>query len=99
MKRASITEAKNGLSALVDQVRHGKTIVIEDRGVPVARLEPVVTPGGHGAEGRLARLVRQGVVRPAATAAPRRVLATDPPATAGLVSLSAALIDERRSGR
>jgi hypothetical protein len=32
MKKATITEAKNQLSALIDQVRHGETIVITDRG-------------------------------------------------------------------
>jgi prevent-host-death family protein len=99
MKRASITEIKNGLSAAIDRVRHGDAIVIEDRGVPVARLEPVVAPGRPGADGRTARLVRQGVLRPAAAAPPRRLLALDPPAPKGQASLSQALIDERRSGR
>jgi prevent-host-death family protein len=99
VKRASITEAKNRLSALIDCVRHGDAIVIEDRGVPVARLEPVNLPGGKAAEGRAARLIRQGVLKQAAAAAPRRVLATDPPAPNGPSVLSRTLIDERRSGR
>jgi prevent-host-death family protein len=99
MKRASITDAKNGLSALIDRVRHGYAIVIEDRGVPVARLEPVSRPGGNAADGRVARLVRQGVLREPAAAPPRRVLATDPPVPAGRATLSQALLDERRSGR
>jgi hypothetical protein len=43
--------------------------------------------------------VRQGVLRPAAAAPPRRLLAVDPPAPAGQASLSQVLIDERRSGR
>lgn len=38
MKKATITEAKNQLSALVARVRHGETIVITDRGRPVALL-------------------------------------------------------------
>jgi prevent-host-death family protein len=99
MKRASITEAKNGLSALIDRVRHGDAIVIEDRGVPVARLEPVAAPGRNAAHGRVARLVRQGVLRPAVQPPPRRVLATDPPAPRGRAALSQVLLDERRSGR
>ena len=40
MKRATLTDTKNNLSALVDQVQHGETILILDRGRPVARLEP-----------------------------------------------------------
>ncbi len=43
MQAKTITEAKSGLSALIDQVRAGETILITDRGVPVARLEPVAT--------------------------------------------------------
>jgi prevent-host-death family protein len=99
MKRASITEAKNGLSALIDRVRHGDAIVIEDRGVPVARLEPIAAPGSGGAQGRAARLVRQGVLRPAAGSMPKLVLATAPPAPTGPSKPSRLLIDERRSGR
>jgi prevent-host-death family protein len=60
MKRATITEAKNGLSALIDQVRAGETILITDRGVPVARLEPALVSGDD--DGRLARLERAGVI-------------------------------------
>ena len=41
MKTATITEAKNGLSALIDRVRAGEQVLITDRGIPVARLEPV----------------------------------------------------------
>jgi len=99
MKRASITDAKNGLSALIDRVRHGDAIVIEDRGVPVARLEPVSRPGGNADDGRAARLVRQGVLRAPSAAPPRRILSTGPPAPKGPASLSRALLDERRSGR
>ncbi|MGC1412982.1 MAG: type II toxin-antitoxin system Phd/YefM family antitoxin [Acetobacteraceae bacterium] len=41
MKIASITEAKNSLSALIDGLRAGSPVLIVDRGRPVARLEPV----------------------------------------------------------
>ena len=39
MKKASITEAKNNLSALIDSVKGGSPVLIVDRGRPVARLE------------------------------------------------------------
>jgi prevent-host-death family protein len=99
MKRTSITEAKNGLSALIERVRHGESIVIEDRGVPVARLESVATPGRRDVEGRAARLQRQGLLRPAAAPAPRSVLATPPPTPRGNARLSDAVIADRRNGR
>ena len=98
MKKASITEAKNALSALIDQVKDGSPVLIVDRGRPVARLEPV---GGQGADGdgRLARLVRGGIVRPARAAAPKALLASTPPRAREGASGVRALLDERRTGR
>ena len=40
MKSASVSEAKNGLSALLDEVRRGETVLITHHGRPVARIEP-----------------------------------------------------------
>lgn len=99
MKRTSITDAKNGLSALIARVRHGESFIIEDRGLPVARLEPVATAGRTDVEGRAARLERQGVLRPARTPVPKRILTTAPPTARGSATLSDAVIAERRDGR
>jgi prevent-host-death family protein len=97
MKKASITEAKNNLSALIDSVKGGSPVLIVDRGRPVARLEPV---SGIGAEDdRLARLVREGVVRPARGAAPRSLFTARPPRAKKGASGVRALLDERREGR
>ena len=41
MGTTTITEAKNKLSALIDRVQAGESIVILERGRPVARLEPI----------------------------------------------------------
>ena len=62
MRRATITEAKNGLSSLIDRVKGGETILITDRGVPVARLAPAAATAVPDDEGRLARLERTGVI-------------------------------------
>jgi prevent-host-death family protein len=97
MKRASITEAKNNLSALIDSVRGGSPVLIVDRGRPVARLVPV---DGIGADDeRLARLVREGVVRPARAVPPKGLFATRPPRAKKGASGVRALLDERREGR
>jgi prevent-host-death family protein len=97
--RTSITAAKNGLSALIDRVRHGESVIIEDRGVPVARIESVAVPGRQGVEGRAARLERQGALRPARAAAPRRTLDSPPPQPRSGARLSDAVIAERGEAR
>ena len=98
MKKASISEAKNMLSALIDGVKGGSPVLIVDRGRPVARLEPVGASLGGG-DDRLSRLVRQGVVRPARGVAAKAVLTTSPPRAKGGASALEALLDERRTGR
>jgi prevent-host-death family protein len=98
MKKASITEAKNNLSALIDGVKGGSPVLIVDRGRPVARLEPVnaLSPDG---DSRLARLVREGIVRPARRSRSKGLFATTPPRLKKGVSGVRALLDERRDGR
>jgi prevent-host-death family protein len=98
MKRASISEAKNRLSALLDRVRQGSTVLIEDRGIPIARLEPVAATG-LDPEGRLARLEREGVVRRPAKRAAAALPAGRPPRPRGGRKASEVLIEERRDGR
>ena len=98
MKKASITEAKNNLSALIDSVKGGSPVLIVDRGRPVARLEPV---GGvhRDDDSRLARLVREGVLRPARRCAPKELFATKPARLKKGASGVRALLEERRDGR
>ena len=96
MKKASISEAKNNLSALIDSVKGGSSVLIVDRGRPVARLEPV-TDGDE--DGRLGRLVRDGVVRPARRAIAKTLWATRPPRSKPGSSALRALLDERRDAR
>ncbi|TMC24728.1 MAG: type II toxin-antitoxin system Phd/YefM family antitoxin [Chloroflexi bacterium] len=98
MKRATLTETKNNLSALVDQVQHGETILILDRGRPVARLESAVGEGDDP-EGRLARLERQGLLRWASAPLPQELLMTPPPRPSKGASVLEALLAERRDGR
>ena len=99
MKKASITEAKNNLSALIDGLKGGGPVLIVDRGRPVARLEPVVSGDQLDDEGRLARLVRDGVVRPARTNLAPKLFTGELPRTKGGASAVEALIAERREGR
>jgi prevent-host-death family protein len=97
VKKATITETKNKLSALIDRVRHGETVLILDRGRPVARLESVLA-GEEPGEGRLERLERMGVLRRATGPVPAEILDQEPPRpTQG--SVLEELLEERRTGR
>ena len=97
MKTASITEAKNKLSALIDGLESGSPVLIVDRGRPVARLEPVTSCGS--ADGRLERLLRAGVIRPPRGAPPQALFSDAPPRAKRGQSAVAALLQERREGR
>jgi prevent-host-death family protein len=97
MKKASITETKNNLSALIDGLKGGSPVLIVDRGRPVARLEPIDEREEGGQDGRLARLVRDGVLRPRRRDPPAALFSAAPPrAKASAVE---SLINERREGR
>lgn len=95
---ATITEAKNRLSALIDQVRSGESVLIVDRGTPVARLESAVS-AAPDAEGRIARLERSGSVRAARKPPALDLLSKEAPRLRAGVSAVAAILDERREGR
>jgi len=96
MKTATITEAKNGLSALIDRVRAGETVVITDRGVPVARLEAMAAHPDP--DGRLARLERAGIIRRGVAPPPLDLIAQPAPRLRRGASLVEAVLEERRTG-
>ena len=98
MKTATVTQAKNRLSALLAEVRAGETILILDRGIPVARLEGIRSHDGDET-GRLERLYRAGLLKPPRTEFPRSIIKEDPPSLGAGVSAVESLLEERRTGR
>ncbi len=63
MKKASVSETKNRLSAILDQVKEGETFLITEHGRVVARLEPVRSSESKTAEeAKLADLERRGLI-------------------------------------
>ncbi|MDA8109633.1 MAG: type II toxin-antitoxin system Phd/YefM family antitoxin [Betaproteobacteria bacterium] len=98
MKKATISKTKNQLSALLEEVRRGETVLIMDRDRPVAMLEPV-RPDAAGVSGWIAELERRGVIRRARRKPPRRILAERPPRAKGGASVLEALLEERAEGR
>src|SRR2546425_13133500 len=99
MKKASITDAKNNLSALIDGLKGGSPVLIVDRGRPVARLESVSSGPPSGDDGRLTRLVRDGIVRPGRAAVSKALFVSKPPRPKAGASGVRALIADRRAGR
>ena len=54
MKEAGIREARQNLSALIEEVKKGHEITLTDRGRPVARLVPTIPPAARPFRGRSA---------------------------------------------
>ena len=99
MKIATITETKNRLSALLDTVRAGETVLIVDRGRPIARLESVVNVADERQIGRIDRLERSGLLRRARHEAPLPLLQESPPQALDGGSIVQVLLDEREESR
>ncbi len=98
MKKANISTTKNNLSKLLDEVRNGETILIVDRNVPVARLEPV--NDRDFASGKIPGLARDGLVDlPAAQLDVEHFLARDKARLTGGASATEALLNEREGSR
>jgi len=92
MRSASVSEAKNRLSLLLDWVKQGEEVLILDRGAPVARLCPIPPASGEA----LSLLERSGLVR---RGSGRRVALEDLPWPQARSSALEALLSEREEGR
>ncbi len=99
MKTASITEAKNHLSALIDQVRNGDTIPITDRGRPIAQLASLASDRVGATQGRVERLEREGLIRRGSEPGPVAAILRPPPRPKKGASVVQAVLDERDEGR
>lgn len=97
MKVATISEAKNRLSELLQRVRRGETVLILDRDRPVARIEPIA--GASPDRERLKELERRGVLRRAKRRPGAHFLKSLPPAPKVHVDVVGALLAERDEGR
>lgn len=98
MKTTSISNAKNQLSALIDLVRKGETVIITDRDQPVAQLAPLSTEQRDDGS-RLAELERSGLVRRGRGAGSRNFLKKLPPMPVTHADVLGALLADRDEGR
>lgn len=97
MTTASITEAKNNLSKLIKKVRHGESVLILDRNVPVARLEPLPPGSQEADEAKLAELESRGLLRRGRGKLPKEFFKLRP--LRFKKSLVQAVLDERDESR
>jgi prevent-host-death family protein len=97
MRSESVSGAKNRLSALIKEVQGGESILITDRGVPVAKLVPVRL--GRGVPPRVIALAQQGLaVLPERPPSVRWLDLPRPKVRPG-VDAAEAVLAERREGR
>jgi len=100
VKTATVTESKNSLSELLRAVKAGRGVLILDRDVPVARLEPVIA-GSLPDNVRLQALERQGLIRRPVEedALGERLRSLPAPRLQAGASAVEALLAEREEGR
>jgi prevent-host-death family protein len=93
MKMVGIAELKARLSEYLELVKSGESVLVTERGKPVANLERASDPSAE-----LAEMIRSGVARP-----PRKPLPDDffdrARAEVKDGSMLGALLEERREGR
>jgi prevent-host-death family protein len=64
MRTAGVREARQNLSALLDEVRKGREVLITEHGRPVARLVPAGRSRGKGVPNLAAFRRRMPLLRP-----------------------------------
>jgi prevent-host-death family protein len=97
MTTVSVTEAKNNLSKLLKKVRHGQSVLILDRNVPVARLEPLPPGSRESDQAKIADLVRMGLAKMGTGKLPKDIWTRPRPKFHA--SVVEAILEERREGR
>jgi len=97
MRYEPISIVKNNLSALIREVQQGETIVVTDRGRPVARLEPMGDM--EQVDARLRVLVDDGLVSLPRKPADASVLELPMPTVVAGPSAVDYLLEEREGGR
>ena len=99
MKRATISQTKNQLSALLEHVKRGEEVLILDRDVPVARIVPVRGMGHPDSESMLAELERRGIIRAGHRPPDAKLTARLGPPPKARGDIIAALLADREDSR
>ena len=94
MKKASISALKNQLSAFLQRVRAGQTVIVYDRNRPIARIDRIADEDD---DDRIVQLQRAGIITPPSEPLPLDLIRTPLPRAEH--SVVEALLEERAEGR
>jgi prevent-host-death family protein len=94
MRKASVSDLKNQISRYLDYVKHGETVLVVDRNVPVAELKPVT---GKSSSGKLTVLERKGIIRLGSGEVPEKFFKKK--LRGKRARILDALLEERQKGR
>jgi antitoxin (DNA-binding transcriptional repressor) of toxin-antitoxin stability system len=94
MKKASVSDLKNQISRYLDYVKHGETVLVLDRNVPVAELKPIAVKSSSG---KLVALERKGVIRLGSGKIPEKFFKEE--LSGQRAKILDALLEERETGR
>ena len=94
VKKTSVSDLKNQISRYLDYVKHGETVLVLDRRVPVAELKPVT---GKSSSGKLLALERKGVIRLGSGEIPEKFFKEK--LNGKRARILDALLEERQKGR
>jgi len=97
MKTASVVQLKSQLSSYLKQVKAGKSVLVTERGQPVAKLVPLQST--ERLEGRRRRLAQAGLLEPGSGKVPKLLLSPPTGPTSVGKGVLAALLAEREEGR
>ena len=100
MKTVTITNTKNHLSALLNFVRHGETIIITDRKQPIAQICPTQNKN-ISSNDKLSILEKQGLLKRSESKSLKKlkeIINLAPPKSKGNSSIIDALLKERAEG-
>jgi antitoxin (DNA-binding transcriptional repressor) of toxin-antitoxin stability system len=94
MKKARVSDLKNQISRYLDYVKHGETVLVLDRKIPVAELKPIAR---KTTKGQLVTLERKGIIRRGQSSLPPGFFKEKLGGSEAKVL--DALLDERNQGR
>jgi antitoxin (DNA-binding transcriptional repressor) of toxin-antitoxin stability system len=94
MKKASVSDLKNQISRYLDYVKHGETVLVLDRNIPVAELKPITRTSSGG---KLVALERKGIIRLGSGKIPEKFFKEN--LSGKRARILDALLEEREKGR